>query len=89
MSKKNKKSLKEFQSALLSNTPFIKQTEDIVTNEQETDNIKIDNDLMFKLNALAKYDNTNISLLINKAITHYLRLKSIQVDEALKNIENK
>ncbi len=81
VNKKNKKNLHDFQSALLSNTPFIKQGEEQVHASPEGE---IDPDLLEKIKALAQYEKTTESSLLNKAISHFLRLKGLELEEALK-----
>lgn len=86
MTKRSKKNVKDIQSALLSKTGFLKQDENIDTND-DTDNnqsLLIDADILEKLKALAEYENTDLKDLVNKALNHFLRLKSLQVTEAMK-----
>ncbi len=83
--KKTKKNVSDFQSALLSNTPFIKQADE---PQNEANNTLIDPDLLLKIKALAQYEKTTESLLINKALTHFLRLKGLELEAALKQFKS-
>jgi hypothetical protein len=89
--KKLKKNISDFQSALLSNTPFIKQVDE---PGHDADNVVrdepielIDPELLIKIKALAQYNNTSTSSIINKALTHFLRLKALEVETALKHFK--
>lgn len=88
MAKKVKKNIKQFQQALLTNTGFIKQTDEKEPEPATPVVSIIDEDIMEKFTLLAEFENTEASDLINKALNHYLRLKSLQVEEAMK-LKNK
>lgn len=85
MTKKGKKNIKDIQSALLSNTGFLNRDDSTVANEptQEKPSL-INDDVMEKLEALADFENTELKEIVNKALGHFLRLKSLQVEQALK-----
>jgi hypothetical protein len=89
MVKKTKKNIKQFQQALLSNTGFIKQTDENEAMQLPEPVISpesvIDDEVMEKFILLANFEGSNTNELINKALNHYLRLKSLQLEEAMKN----
>jgi len=85
---KGKKKLSEIKDALLSNTTFIKNDEQPV-NEQvipSENAIELDKSVFSKIKLLAGYYEKDPVELVNDAITHYLRLKKLDIEEALKNI---
>lgn len=85
---KGKKKLSEIKDALLSNTTFIKNDEQPV-NEQvvsSENTIELDKSVFSKIKLLAGYYEKEPVELVNDAIAHYLRLKKLDIDEALKNI---
>ena len=78
----NKKNIKDFRQALLSNTDFIRQG-----NEPEEPVVQetfIDEELMNKFELLAEFEQTTPKELIQKALNHFLRLKGLQLEQALK-----
>lgn len=83
--KKNKKNINQFKEALFSNTNFLKDNN---ANEEQKADIKvvnedvIDNDIREKFKLLASFEQVEEKELINKALNHYLKLKSIQLDQA-------
>jgi len=82
MAKRNKKNIKDIQAALLSNTDFLNK-EETIEQEEIQENI-IEEDVLEKFKALAEYENTEAKELINKALNHYLKLKGLQLELALK-----
>lgn len=82
--KKTKKNIKQFQQALLTNTGFIKQNEETESVPASPQESLIDEELIQKFTLLAAYEETNTKELINKALNHFLRLKSLQLEEAMK-----
>lgn len=87
--KKTKKNIKQFKQALLSNTDFIKHSEPETSNKiTETivnDDI-IDSEIRNKFKILANFEKIDEKELINKALNHYLRLKGLQLEQALKEM---
>lgn len=97
---KKKKKLSEIRDALLNNTSFIKNeekpvevqtvVETVVEKVIETvipDNaIVIDKSVLSKMNMLSRFYEKETTELINEALSHYLRLKRLDLDEALKNM---
>lgn len=88
MAKKKAKNINQMKEALLSNADFIKSHESEPTNDIQTESI-IDDEILDKFEALAAYENTEASELINKALKHFLRVKGLQVEMALKARDNK
>lgn len=92
---KKKRKVKDIKNALLSNTTFIKDTgteEKKVVPKQEIstqtpDNvIEIDKTLLSRIKILANYYQKDYKEVVGEALNHYLRIKKLDVDEALKNI---
>ncbi len=88
MAKRKNKDINQIKAALLSNTDYIQQKESEPvadsTPVEETPQL-IASDILFKLEALAEYEKVSTEELVNKALTHFLKLKSLQLDEAMKN----
>lgn len=83
--KKGKKNIKDIQSALLSKTGFLNQHDDNESIEHASQQPSlIDENLLEKLEALAEFENVSVKEIVNKALGHFLRLKSMQVEQALK-----
>jgi hypothetical protein len=84
---KKKKKLSEIKDALLSKTSFMKNNEEEPIVEKLAENIvEIDKQVFSKIKVLAKLYGKDKEELINDAISHYLRLKKLDIDEALKNV---
>ncbi|HNS30827.1 MAG TPA: hypothetical protein PKL52_09895 [Tenuifilaceae bacterium] len=93
---KNRRTISDIQKALLINTKFIKEPEEveepIVKAEKKepepiaNDKINIDEVVLKKYKILAPYLGDSVEELINKALNHFLRLKSLQLDQAIKKI---
>jgi hypothetical protein len=92
---KKKRKISDIKSALLSNTSFIKDTEKEKTTTREVkdstlklpDNmIEVDKSTLSRIKILANYYQKDYQELIGEALQHYLRIKKLDVDEALKNI---
>ncbi len=83
MAKRSKKNIKQIQDALLSNTGFFNR-EDNYEEEIIHQDI-IDDEVFAKYEALAEYEKTDTKALINKALNHFLKLKGLQLEQALKN----
>ena len=86
---KRKRKISEIKNALLSNTSYINNTdipkEEIVASVA-TNAIELDKKTLAKLKLLANYYGKEYTDLINEALSHYLRIKRLDIDEALKNI---
>lgn len=84
MAKKTKKSVKQIQEALLTNTGLLRP---VIENEPQpivpADPI-IEHELMEKLELLARYQKTETKDLINKALQHFIKLKGIELEQAQK-----
>lgn len=83
MVKRNKKNIKDIQAALLSNTEFLNKEEEPAELDEIQESI-IDEEVLKKFEALAEFENTQAKELINKALSHYLKLKGLQLEQALK-----
>jgi len=85
---KRKKKLSEIRDALFSNTSFINDNNQQKTEgKKQADNfIEIDKQTLAKLKLLANYQEKDYKELIDEALAHYLRIKKLDIDEALKNI---
>ncbi len=82
---RRKKKLSEIRDALFSNTSFINDKKE--TKVELSDNfVEIDKQTLAKLKLLANYQEKNYKELIDEALSHYLRIKKLDIDEALKNI---
>ena len=81
--------MKQFQQALLSNAEFIKQPEPVPMAAPEPVIIQevsvINDDVMEKFKLLASFEGVSEKELINQALNHYLRLKSLQLEQAITN----
>ncbi|NJO89008.1 MAG: hypothetical protein HC831_08650 [Chloroflexia bacterium] len=85
---KKKIKLSEIKDALLSNTSFIKNEEKPVEEKVVVPEnaVEIDLSTLKKIKLLANYYKKDAAELINEAIAHYLRLKRLDIEDALKNI---
>lgn len=88
---KKKKKLNDFKEAMLSNTKFIGKDDenDVIvqkSNENPRVSISIDHKLFFQFKILAKYQGDDANALVEQALTHYLRLKSIKLEKAMKEM---
>ncbi len=84
---KQKKKLSEIKDALMMGTSFMKNKEPIPEKPVLSDHmIEIDKSVFNKLKVLAAYYKKEPSELVNDAINHYLRIKKLDIDEALKNV---
>jgi hypothetical protein len=84
---KKKKKLSEIKDALLSKTSYMRNNEEPVEIVQPADNlIEIDKHILSKIKVLSNLYGKSREEVINEALSHYLRLKKLDIDEALKNI---
>ncbi len=88
---KSKKTISEIQKALLTNTRFIKEDEpaveitkpgkiEVKPNPQD---FALDPSVVKRYKILAAYLNVPIDELMNTALNHYLKLKSVQLEHAI------
>ncbi|MGE4287593.1 MAG: hypothetical protein AB7E36_02800 [Salinivirgaceae bacterium] len=85
--KKTKKNIKQFQQALLTNTGFIKQSDESEPVPEVLHESLIEDEVLQKFTLLAEFEGTTTKELINKALNHFLRLKSLQLEEAMKKLK--
>lgn len=88
---KKKRKISDIKNALLSNTSFIKSTEQETKIEDKSikypDNVvELDKTILSRIKILAAYYQKDYQEVIGEALKHYLRIKKLDVDEALKNI---
>lgn len=90
---KNKHTINDIQKALMSNTRFIKDEETVsqptvkVPAEKPLEpQVNIDPLIMKQFKILAPYLGETTDELINKALSHFLRLKSLQLDQAISKL---
>lgn len=94
MAKKSKHTITDIQKALMSNTRYIKEEEapkpqDPITKPKAKSGeqqVNIDPLLMKQIKILAPYLGESTDDMINKALSHFLRLKSMQLDEAISKL---
>jgi hypothetical protein len=77
------KNTKQFQQALLSNTDFIQHTEATLNEPVIKEVSMVDDAIMEKFKLLATFEGVTEKELINQALNHYLRLKSLQLEQAM------
>lgn len=72
----------------MSGTSFIKSTssQQLEVPQTAENTIAIDKSVYSRLKLLANFYKKNPSDLVADAINHYLRLKKLDIDEALKNM---
>lgn len=88
---KNKKNIEKFQEALSSNTEFLNEDsfEDEVLFGSEKKNdlvISVDRMTFRKFKILAAYQNRNTQEVMREALDHYLRLKKLYLEEAMREL---
>jgi len=91
---KSKHTINDIQKALLSNTRYLKENENNIPAPKETPEAKpkdeltinIDPMIIKKFNILARYLGEPAEVMINNALNHFLRLKSMQLDKAIQQI---
>jgi hypothetical protein len=85
--KKQKMKLSEIKDALLSGTSYMKNNEPLAEKEKQSDYaVEIDKSVFSKIRLLANYYQKEPVELVHEAINHYMRLKKLDIDEALKNM---
>lgn len=91
---KNKHTINDIQKALLSGTKYMKENEKEVvaqkespkTNVKNEPSVNIDPMIIKKFNILSRYLGEPAEDMINNALNHFLRLKSLQLDKAIQQI---
>jgi hypothetical protein len=90
---KNKHTINDIQKALMSNTRFIKEEETAsqpiekaYADKGGEPQVIIDPLIMKQFKILAPYLGETPDDLINKALSHFLRLKSLQLDQAISKL---
>ena len=88
---KTKKNIEKFQEALSSNTEFLNEEhfedEVLFGSEKKSDLvISVDRMTFRKFKILATYQNRNTQELMHEALDHYLRLKKLYLEEAMRNL---
>ena len=91
---KNRRTISDIQKALLTNTQYIKESDSVnkpvekvvEQKPQPKDQANIDPVVLKQFKILAPYLGESVDDLINKALNHFLRLKSLQLDQAIKKI---
>jgi len=85
--KKNKKNVTQFKQALFSNTGFIQEPSDTTDTKKTESNVSndiIEPEILNKIEILAAFEGVDKKEMINKALNHFLRLKGLQLEEAMK-----
>ncbi len=88
---KSKKNIEKFQEALSSNTEFLNEEnfedEVLFGSEKKSDLvISVDRMTFRKFKILATYQKRNTQELMHEALNHYLRLKKLYLEEAMKEL---
>ena len=91
---KNRRTISDIQKALLTNTQYINESDSVnkpvervvEQKPQPKDQANIDPVVLKQFKILAPYLGESVDDLINKALNHFLRLKSLQLDQAIKKI---
>jgi len=84
---KQKKKLSEIKDALMSGTSFMKNQAPIVEQQVVSDHfVEIDKSVFSKIKLLASYYKKEPSEIVNESLNHYLRLKKLDIEEAMKNM---
>ena len=77
-----KKSVDDIRNALLSNTTYIPQSM-VSVSEKEVSTVDIPPRILRQFKILAAYQKTEMQELIDEALNHYLKLKSLQLEQAV------
>ena len=88
---KSKKNIEKFQEALSSNTEFLNEEyfedEVLFGSEKKSDLvISVDRMTFRKFKILATYQKRNIQEVMHEALEHYLRLKKLYLEEAMREL---
>ncbi len=87
----NKKNIEKFQEALSSNTEFLNEDsfedEVLFGSEKKSDLvISVDRMTFRKFKILATYQNRNVQEVMHEALNHYLRLKKLYLEKAMREL---
>lgn len=87
----NKKDIEKFQAALSSNTEFLnedKLEDEVLFGSEKTPEFIVPVEkLAFKqFKILAMYQKRDVNDVIQEALNHYLRLKKMYIEEAIKEL---
>ncbi len=91
---KSKHTINDIQKALLSNTKYIKESDRVKKPIEKIEQpksvveggVNIDHITLKKFKILAPYLGESVDDLVNKALNHFLRLKSLQLDQAIQKL---
>ncbi len=96
---KSKQTINDIQKALLSSTRYIKEEDNLPKEDNHpkagiaktakaevNEQVKIDPIVMKKIKILASYLGETNDEMVNKALNHFLRLKSLQLDQAIQKL---
>ena len=88
---KSKKNIEKFQEALSSNTEFLNEDnfedEILFGSEKKSDLvISVDRMTFRKFKILATYQERNTQEVMHEALDHYLRIKKLYLEEALREL---
>jgi len=91
---KTKHTINDIQKALLANTKYIKESDQIKKPYEKKEEpkaivnnlVNIDQITYKKFKILAPYLGESVDDLVNKALNHFLRLKSLQLDQAIQKL---
>ncbi|HOP05494.1 MAG TPA: hypothetical protein PL017_13745 [Tenuifilaceae bacterium] len=91
---KSKHTINDIQKALLSSTKYLKEVEKEDSTPRMQDvpqanlepSVNIDPLILKKFSILSRYLGEPAEDLINNALNHFLRLKSLQLDKAIQQI---
>ncbi|HAN19725.1 MAG: hypothetical protein A2X13_14205 [Bacteroidetes bacterium GWC2_33_15] len=88
---KNKKNIENFQQALSSNTEFLNEDkfeDEVLFGSEKTSDfvIPVDRMIFRQFKILAIYQKKDIREIINEALNHYLRLKKMHIEEAMREL---
>ena len=88
---KSKKNIEKFQEALSSNTEFLNEDtfedEVLFGSEKKSDLvISVDRMTFRKFKILATYQDRNTQEVMHEALNHYLRIKKLYLEEAMREL---
>ena len=88
---KSKKNIEKFQEALSSNTEFLNEEnfedEVLFGSEKKSDLvISVDRMTFRKFKILATYQDRNTQEVMHEALNHYLRIKKLYLEEAMREL---
>ena len=88
---KSRKNIEKFQEALSSNTEFLNEDtfedEVLFGSEKKSDLvISVDRMTFRKFKILATYQDRNTQEVMHEALNHYLRIKKLYLEEAMREL---